>query len=213
MKAILSLFGMLIGLLLFLGLPVGVIILLIWAFKRKDKFEAEKFTKLSIALNGQIVPDDKGNPSYVRTVIEGIELRVWTVAEEVYSNDPDDYTHGVSYYLFMDILINHGFNLTIWQETLGSKLFDKSGKAASVKTGDPVFDNKYRVQADQPDQALAFLQVPKRRTALENLNAKGFYLFKVDSNSVQIKKPYVPMRDHVATNLQDYAAQICNLAL
>jgi len=210
---ILRLFGILIGLLLFLGLPIGVIILLIWAFKKKDKFESEKFTKLSIALNGQIVPDDKGNPSYVRSVIEGIELRVWTVAEEVYSNDPDDYTHGVSYYLFMDILINHGFNMTIWQESLGSKLFDKSGKAASVKTGDPVFDTKYRINSDQPDQALAFLQVPKRKAALENLNAKGFYLFKVDIGSVQIKKPYVPMRDHVAANLQDYTAQLCNLAL
>lgn len=213
MKTILGLLGMLIGLLLVVGLPVGVIILLIWAFKKKGQFEAEKFTKLAIALNGQIVPDAQGKPSYVRTVIEGIELRAWTVAEEVYSNDPDDHGHGVSYYLFMDILINHGFNMTVWQENLGSKLFDKAGKAASVRIGDPVFDNKYRVQSDQPDQALAFLQVPKRRAALEDLKAKGFYLFEVTGNSVQIKKPYVPMRDHVAANLQAYIAQLCNLAL
>jgi hypothetical protein len=199
------------------GLVIGGLFLLIFLFKRFSERKTKKEAKLSSSYNGQIMPNNPGKPIYESLIVDGIEFRTWTVTEKTESVDNNKPSE--NHFFIMAIIIGHDFNMTIWQGSIGSQLYSKYRKEAiPIKIGDPVLDEKYQVITDKPDQAQAFLQSAKRREALEKLNAKGFFLFTIGQDSVQIKKPHVSNRDLVvidlvALNQKEYISQLCNLAL
>jgi hypothetical protein len=198
------------------GLIVGGLFLLIFLFKRFSELKTKKEAKLSSGYNDQIMPNNLGNPLYESLIVDGIEFRTWTVTEKVETDASKKKEE--NHFFIMAIIISHDFNMTIWQESIGQKLsFKYKNEAVPIKIGDTILDDKYQVFSDRPDQAQAFLQSAKRRAALEYLNAKGFFLFTIGQDSVQIKKPHISSQDLVILDqkedIKKYINQLCNLAL
>ena len=194
--------------LFFLALPIAIIVFVVWLVRRARKWEQQKFGLVAAALSGEVVNNEKGQPLYVRANRDGSELRVWFDRER---RDPHS-DHSPRTDLVLDWRTSLGFTLFLCKDNVIFGLVEKLGGIADVVIGDPEFDKKYLIRAEEPARVTAFFENPNRRAAVNYLYQKGFREFQVTHEEVRIKRLYDPSRDLKPEVLQEYAFHLQKLA-
>jgi len=203
----------LLVLLIFIGGPIGIVLLIIYALKTGPRRRREQYQKFADGIGGEMVLGPKGNPLCARVIKDGIEIKVSDQVETEVHHHHDFSDGGIEtdrrtfQYFIMESPGNFGFNVFLTKDSTIFKLAQKLGKVTDIEIGDPEFDKKYLISAKDPAPVAAFFSSHARRGALNALFDLNFKEFWVSPDSIIIRKGFQPSKDLIPANLQQYVNQ------
>jgi hypothetical protein len=80
------------------------------------------------------------------------------------------------------------FSLSIYKETVFSRLGEQFGIVRELKVNDPSFDKEFLIFSRKPQQALLFLNGPSAKDTIRSFFAEGFHAFLVSGKTVVLKR-------------------------
>jgi len=87
------------------------------------------------------------------------------------------------------------FDLGVMTESMITRAAERLGLSIEIKTGDPVFDEKYLVSSRAKDRAQIFLSSSERRQIIDNFFNAGFTMMNLKMKMLSISKPNYAEQD------------------
>lgn len=158
---------------IFLFFYVGFFILIYFLKNRTYK---EKFKKLSLALNGRF--DKFAFFTTFTGEFQGLKFLI-----RIFGS-----TKGRPPYLYIWLIKNSTFKLSLHKESLVSLAAQKLGIIREVKSGDETFDHEFIIFSDKPVCAKPYLSNEKLKTAIREIFNLGFNRLWIDGKKITIRK-------------------------
>lgn len=154
---------------------LGFLVLILLLSRRQRRAMDAKLQSLANALEGEL--DSESYQINLRSPGKA-ESRVLLILGG--KSSPDE--------LLIEQMSPLGFDLAISQPNKMTQALEKIHLVKEVKTGDPIFDQKYAVHSRDPDQARNFLLNAARREAVDYFFGSGFSLISADREMVAAVK-------------------------
>lgn len=103
------------------------------------------------------------------------------------------------------------FTLSVYKETVFSRLGEQFGIVRELKVNDGRFDDEFLIFSRRPQQALLFLNGPSAKDTIRSFFAEGFHSFMVSGKTVAVKRrlyatTYEPSAEQIKAVVQRLAS-------
>jgi hypothetical protein len=142
--------------------------------------ESRMLGRLAVALGGANKSSVLGG-NYVRLVNQGVELQIRLM--------PSSSDSGYGSLLIILRKTPPAFRMRISSSSCAARLGNAIGLVKDISVGDPAVDNRYQIKASNEGKAIAFINDPQRREALDYFFDQGFTDIKLAESDVCVIKP------------------------
>ena len=142
--------------------------------------ETRMLGRLAVALGGENKSSILGG-NYVKLNRPGGELQIRVM--------PSSSDSGYGSHLTILRKSSPAFRMQITASSWAARLGNAIGLVNGISVGDPTFDQRYRIKANNEEQAVAFVNDPQRREALAYFFDQGFTDLTLAENEVYLIKP------------------------
>jgi len=156
----------------------GIMLFAAYSIKAAKKKIREKLEPISLAMGGELVSGFFVQDC-VRFMNYGKEQRIEVLP--ALKNRPPT--------LILKQSTDLDFDLGVMTENIVSKAAEKLGLPIEIKTGDPVFDDKYLLSSSAKDRAQIFLSSSERRMIIDNFFNAGFTMMNLKMKMLSVSKP------------------------
>ena len=140
--------------------------------------ESRLLGRLAVALGGENMSSILGG-NYVKLESQGVELQI-----RLMSGSSDN-----GALMIIQRNTPPTFRLHISPLSWARRLGNTVGLVEDVTVSDDAFDERYRVKTSDKEEAVAFINAPQRREALEYFFEQGFTDIKLEEDGVCVVKP------------------------
>ena len=142
--------------------------------------ESRMLGRLAVALDGENKSSILGG-NYVKLDCQGVEVQIRLMSGS------SDSGHGSQLIILRKA--PPAFRMQIGPSSWAARLGNAIGFVEDIAVGDPAVDKRYRIKASNEKKAVAFINDPQRREAVDYFFDQGFTDVKLAENDVCVIKP------------------------
>ena len=156
----------------------GIVAIAAYSIKVAKKKIRQKLEPIALAMGGELV-SGYFLQDCVRFMSHGQEQRI-EVLPAVKNRPPT---------LILKQVTELDFDLGVMTESMITRAAERLGLPIEIKTGDPVFDEKYLLSSSAKDRAQIFLSSSERRQIIDNFFNAGFTMMNLKMKMLSVSKP------------------------
>ena len=157
---------------------VGFVLFAFYMIKRTQKQIRQKLEPVAMSLGGELVSGFLVQ-NYIRLMNYEKEQRIELMPGG--KNTPPS--------LVLQQFTDLDFDLTIMKENKVTLTMEKWGLNIEMKSGDPIFDEKYLIKSRRKEQAQVFLSSAERKLIIDFFFGAGFTTMTLQLKTLSFSKP------------------------